>query len=544
MAEQHLQFSIGSTFSGEGFKQAQQTVGELNGAVTKGAGYVGQLSSAMGGLDGTVGKAARALSGMLAALTSGNPILLGVTAAVSALTWAYSKLKEQQEEAKKEAEEFIRTQSAFNEQLNTKFVTEATSRMASLAKEFERITKHANDLTAAMSSLDSARAQGGIIALQAEKVAAVMAEVSDEARNLTAAEYDLKIATAKAAAARQASQAELDKAHQAVVDEENRIANLAEQRAAVLNSISTLEKSLENAKRNNLTSYESGVKKLETLRSKLAEIDEKTATTREHIQVLLVQEQTAAEKYNNAVASAEIEVTAATGKIADLKQKAEDAAAATADLATQETELASLKEEEAARLAQEKELRQEAAKVQQDVNDAAKDLADAERAYAAALAAYNANFEDNKMSEGVFNGKSRSGRMAIPVRIDGAIKAEVVAKSLEDAINNGLVKSVKDMDKFAKERARELDQAEKEKWRQLAVEKQKYDQLMEKRQSTLSQRDKDFMQKFETLRDAAEAQKNAVEEAKQRVEEAKQRDQDNHDNLQAIADKIKNLGLQ
>ena len=190
---------------------------------------------------------------------------------------------------------------------------------------------------------------------------------------------------------------------------------------------------------------------------------------------------------------------------------------------------------------EEEEVRKEAAEAQKAVNDAAKDVAAAERAYAQALAEYEKNFADNKFSEDIF-GQDKKG-LAVPVKISGTVKAEVVSHDLEKAINDGLVRSVKDMDRFNRDRAKQIDKEEREKWNQLKREKQKYDQLMERSRKTWSQQDKDFVKKFEKLRDTAVAHKKAIEDAKKELEEAKKREKDNHDNLRDIKKKMEKLGL-
>ena len=131
----------------------------------------------------------------------------------------------------------------------------------------------------------------------------------------------------------------------------------------------------------------------------------------------------------------------------------------------------------------------------------------------------------------------------MPVRIDGAIKAEVVSHDLEKAINDGLIRSVKDMDKFNRDRAKQLQDDERQKWAQIKEEKRKYDELTKEHHRTWSKADKDFVEKFEKLRDTALAHKQAIEDAKKDLQMAKQRERDNHQNLADIKKKLENLGL-
>lgn len=543
MADQHLSFSIGSTFSGEGFQAAQNTVTELHKSTVVAVGAVNQLGSAMGGMDSCAAKASRAVTTLLNALMSANPVTVAITLAVGALTAALSSLKEAQAAAKAAADDFIKTQSAVNERINAGLVERAVANMKDLSREFETVTKQASDLAAAVYSLDRERSKGGIIALQAEKVSAVMNEVTEEARRLVAAEYDLKIATEKAAAARYSAELDLSKAHQDVLDQEHRVANLSSQRAEVLDTLATLEKSVATAKENNLTSYQSGEAKLASLREKLAEIDDSIASAKARTQVLLINEQTATEKLNNAVAAAEIEVVAATGRIDDLKRNAEAAAAAEGDLADKSSELAATRDAEAERLKAEAEAKKEYADVQASVNEAAKELEAAERDLAAALAKYAANYAENEMTGNIFAQSRRRSSMSVPVRVEGRIKADVVAKDVESAIKGGLIGSVRDMDNFSRQRSREVDQLERDKLKQLEVETQKYQRLQEQSRKTWSKADVDFVRKFEMIRAAAESQKREIEEARDRVKAAEQREKENNTNLKSIVKKMNSLGL-
>lgn len=51
MAEQKIQFTIGSVFKGEGFERAKQTVNTLNNKVKQSVGVSNQLVGAFGNMN-------------------------------------------------------------------------------------------------------------------------------------------------------------------------------------------------------------------------------------------------------------------------------------------------------------------------------------------------------------------------------------------------------------------------------------------------------------------------------------------------------------
>jgi len=63
--EQKVQFTIGSIFKGEGFKQAQSTIKEMDGAMKKSIGTISMLASNVGMMDAKYAKATNAITGML-----------------------------------------------------------------------------------------------------------------------------------------------------------------------------------------------------------------------------------------------------------------------------------------------------------------------------------------------------------------------------------------------------------------------------------------------------------------------------------------------
>ena len=541
MASQHIQFQIGSEFSGEGFKAAQAATATLNSDVRQAAGTVGRLASVLGGMDGAVGKAAAALTGMLNIIMTMNPVMIGITAVIAALTYAYNENKKAAKELKDELNKMADAYSAA-------FTDNILSRIKEVQKSFEIITRQANDMTKALNGLANAQAQGGVIELQAEKLQAVMDQVTNEAKQLTAAEYDLQIAIRKAAVSRERAEQQLNTAHQATIDSQNELALLESQRAKAVAVLKVTEERTARHKEQGLEVEEHDAKRLEQLRSQIADIDSRTASIKNRLEVELVNEQTAAANMTNSTAQAEMEIVAARGKIEDLKNAAAkaaaaaeaaalaereaieekamreaDASAAAAAAAEAERKATAEKEAQAAKLKEQKEVQKEAADIQKQVNDGARELEKAERAYAAALAEYEKNYAHNEMTNDILNGEKYGKGMAIPVRVDGRIMADVQAKDLENAIKNGVVQNVRDMDKFIRENARQRLREEQKNMNQLRNERQRYERLQQRSRKTWSKADTDFATKFEKLAKAAEDRKKEVENAKKRLEEEKKR---------------------
>lgn len=531
---QKINFEIGSTFSGEGFKAAQATVKGVTSDIRSGVAAASQLSSAFDGLDASTAKSMRAMTSLMQSLVTLNATAILTQAAMLAISAYVNKCNEEMERLQERSEALrASVDRAFSKAVAGQ-IAEVNAEIKAIAGDFDRVTRQATEFAAAMGALKGSVATGGIVNLEIEKLNALMAAHSKAEEDVIAATYDLKIATAKAAAAREQANGKVEAAHAALVANEEKIALCDKELAVVTEKIAHLREarsqfeSSSNAQAQKLdAAIAQLVAKEEAIREQQATLMGQTNTLRVKEQTAIVEAETAEKQMALTVAKAQI-------KVIDVEHASDQ-------LAEKEAKLALETEKKAAAMKEEEEVRKEAAEAQKAVNDAAKDVAAAERAYAQALAEYEKNFADNKFSEDIF-GQDKKG-LAVPVKISGTVKAEVVSHDLEKAINDGLVRSVKDMDRFNRDRAKQIDKEEREKWNQLKREKQKYDQLMERSRKTWSQQDKDFVKKFEKLRDTAVAHKKAIEDAKKELEEAKKREKDNHDNLRDIKKKMEKLGL-
>jgi hypothetical protein len=533
---QQLRFEIGSSFSGEGFKQAQKSVGDMNNSVKSAVANTSNLAAAFGGLDTSFGKAMRAATGMLDALVSLNAAAILTQGAMLAISAYVDKCNKEMERLKTSADNLkASVDKAFSRSM-AESVADVNAQIKNISGGFERVTAQASAFAAAMSGLKGSVATGGIINLEIEKVNKMLEAHSAAEKSAVEATYNLKIATEKAAASREQWKDKIEAAHAAVVANQERIANADKELAAVQAKRTSLETLRANLVANGSDQVAKVDATLATLAAKEEAVRNRQLDLRSKTDTLVVMEQKAIQDAANAEQESTLAINKATAKINDLE------AAQTAAQEALEKERQA-REAHAAQLKAEKEVQEDAADAQRKVNDAAKDVAAAERAYAKALSDYERNFADNKISENIFGQNKGKGNLSVPVKIDGTVKAQIVSHDLQKAINDGLVRSVKDMDKFNRERAKQLDKEEREKWLELKKEKQKYDQLMDRNRKTWSQQDRDFVQKFEKLRDTALEHKKQLEDAKQNLQIARQREKDNHENLKNIKEKLNKLGL-
>ena len=160
MAEQRVQFTIGSVFQGEGFKQAQQAVSEVNNAVKKSTAMIGNLASNIGILDAKYAKAASAVTGLTSALMTGNPVMAAFGVAMTGVSLIISTFNERLAEQKKLQDELTESLKRTHDQLVKTWSNEQAAQMAKfnaslkeMGDSYDRITKEANELIAATNKL-------------------------------------------------------------------------------------------------------------------------------------------------------------------------------------------------------------------------------------------------------------------------------------------------------------------------------------------------------------------------------------------------------
>ena len=544
MAEQHLKFQIGSAFNGEGFKQAREAVGSVNTGAARAAEAAEKLGSAMGGLDTSATKAFGALSSMLTTIMSLNATAILTQGALIAINFAMEAMQ-------KEAEAAAEKANALREAVDKAFARamkqnaeDLSLEISAIAGDFERVTKHAEAFTAALNGLKGSVATGGIINLEIEKINAMSAALSEEMKSSVEAEYNFKIATAKAAASREEWAGKIEAADAAVAAGRERTAIAEKQLAAVQEARAEMEEALAVARQSRSEKAGALADRVAALTEQEAAFAEKLNAARDAEQVALVTREKTLQDAANAEAlhalaletlkARELEQAEASAAKAKATREAAEAEAARAEILRREREE---KEEEA-------NIRKEAADIQRDLNKAAQDRVAAEKAYAAALAAYKANFANNVITEelgGFGNGLLKGG--TIPVSVRNKIEGRITAQGVEDALKNGVVNSVKELRELQNKLAGDARAATDKRWTTAQNERLTYERLREQSEKARSEWGKKFMADYEKVQAAAEMQKKDLEQKEARLAEAKRREEQMQTDISKISKKLEYLGL-
>lgn len=251
MADNRIQFSIFSTFSGEGFKKANAALktSARSGKDVLGAirGIAGEAAKAGGAL----GKVAQGMGGIVdgvAHMGVMGGILGAASAAVDALAAHFkSAADEMVKEAKRAREEVERENSKifaghveeFAQNWREGFVEAEKFARESINKDI-----YAAKLAQADESLAAADRSMKLTQMEAEKFSAVLKEQTDEGKALVEAQWNLKIAEEKAAAVRADGDAKHEAAMLAVVAAEHKREDAATKAAEAAKYIAEADKYL------------------------------------------------------------------------------------------------------------------------------------------------------------------------------------------------------------------------------------------------------------------------------------------------------------
>lgn len=541
MAEHHLTFRIGSTFSGEGFRQAQNTVNRLTGPVKASAVMLSQMGSAMGGLDSSAARATGALTAILqSVMTLSGPMLI-LQGAIMAVTFVLNKLKEKSEEQKKAAEELARKmEESFNDAL-AKRIGEITGKMQELTGDFDRLTRQANEFNAALSGVAAANDSGGVIALEVQKLNALLEAHTEAERQSIEATFNLAIAKERAKVSTAAAEREIAAANKNLSDNINKRSNIT----------------------NRLTYLESEIAKLEEENKQ--NVDEAGKLNKRGI---AIQKEIDALKKEESKLIRERQDLAAAAMVQELKVKEQqiklENASKAAEKSIKEVELQNKKQAEAAEAlaaktaaaaggvgaaggasggvadaaATYKAKLEEAAAAQKEVNAGKAALKQAEAAYAAALGNFNRDFANNNLFGQLAGMDNKQGGMVRgfdPAALKN-IEAQNVAHALADALAAGEVRSVKDFQR----RERELQRQERDRTNAAKNvannERARYDRLKKQNPKTLSDADRKFMDDFEQVNGANQKPLNDLQAARENLEKMKE-------SLDDLVEKFEDLGL-
>ena len=325
--EQHVKFTIGSIFKGEGFKQAQQAVSDVNTNVKKSAALCSQLASTVGMVDASY---ANAITGMLAALTSGNPVLIATQVAVTGVTMVLDTLKKSYDDTAKEAEEAYQRVKAMRDQMVKAFNKEQQSdielfigHLKSIESNFDAITKSAREFTAAMNKLDKSYDTEDVLQMKIDQFNSLAnSNGSDADKALLKAKNDLALVLQENANKEKYAQQEIDAANKKRIDGENKLHEIDNETAAINEKRQDILKELHRVGSIDVTIQERLVKNLEELDAKQKALDEQRLKAEDQIVNANRETAQAEQDYNVQLKRNELARLEAQQKVADAETSA------------------------------------------------------------------------------------------------------------------------------------------------------------------------------------------------------------------------------
>ena len=547
MADNTITFSIGSIFKGEGFQKARAAVLETNKAVRQSMQVVSLLSSNLGMLDAKYAKATNAITGMLTALSTGNPILAAVQVSMVALAAIMEKMREKAAKLKEAADLQAQHVAKMRDALVAAYNDEQAKRMEkhlaiieSIGKEFDEITRAANEFTAAMNKLDATRDAGGIIQMQIDKLQSV-ANSSGANAGLIAAQKDYEIALRQNAIREKRAGEAIDAANQARLDAQNKVANANSQIAE-----------LDHLYQQNLERINDAGELDARIREQLVADNKAIAEKRKAIEAERDKAEAAIKTAEYAVKQADEEMANAIlqGKLNRIKAHqavvdAEDAVAR--ELEKEKEELQKRREKERADLNNRLRAAEGAA------NAAGNALADAQKALADAMNKWNNNLNANLVNDRLNNFIAGGGLDQIANRWNpqnAADQAAAAKAAVDEGIKNGSIRTSAQANKAARDAARaQRDYASSKQARQEAQDARALADLEKKAARAeatgrkLNPRDQAELDRLRDLKAGKNAAKAALEAAQKAEEDARQAVIDTAKDVAEIKKKLNALGL-
>ena len=207
----NVNFSIGSTFSGEGFKQLQQAMQSTSRNVKQAAQVTTQMVSTLGMMDQAFSQTANAIGGMMSAISSGNPYLITMQTTMTGITLYQKRMQEEADKLKERMDELAESVKVAHDRLVQSVNAETIDNYArliqeckSLTAEFDRMTKQSEDFVASVNKLDATRDIGKNLDYQIKRIQAENSGASkstlakmDLEQTRTEGEQKIKYATEK-----------------------------------------------------------------------------------------------------------------------------------------------------------------------------------------------------------------------------------------------------------------------------------------------------------------------------------------------------------
>lgn len=604
MAEQKIQFSIGSDFKGEGFVRAKAAVSQLSKqtkdvgrAFSDATGIFGGMSNVLGGVVSKVG-------GLLGVLGKLSPQMIAITAAGKALEFCFEKVSEKTKESEERLEALRKKMAEVKAQMadsgfKAEWLKTLQNELQKTSKEFEVATKTANTFRLLSEKLSAAKSGNEISKMELGKAGM---------SNLDSASVDTQIGMKKLDNARQMAALKIENAAKSVSDaeddlnltreamkklqqEEKRLADQYEAAygdqalaANTLRDLTTVRKALKDMKTDEASKLDQLKVAIEN--EKIARLDSATAVN-------------AAENAANKAAEAEMKLITEIEKRAEEEANAAEQARQDADAERSDAEAkvrnaefvkklndlieSSLDTTKSVEDAQQKladmlldysdqigsgegfaqlenATKKLAAKLQSQIEKAGKgNDSVAAKKYEAALANFNKDLnanlyndalnkfygDNNKFGLDRFNAYGDSGK--IGVRNSGYNPMKIAGQIAVDAgIKSGSIRNMKDVGRAQRDAERAYrDYASSPEARREAQDAKRLADLTKKEDSgrKLSKREQEEKEKLGQLKDAKDKARKDLDEAEKAKNEEAQNVQKMKETLDEIKKKMENLGL-
>lgn len=547
MADNTIKFNIGSVFSGEGFKKARAAVADMNQATKQSTQVVSMLASNLGMLDAKYAKATNAITGMLTVLSSGNPVLMAAQAGMVALSLVMEKMKEKADKLKEAADLQAQYVARMRDALVAAYNDEQAKRMEkhlaiieSIGKEFDAITRAANEFTAAMNKLDATRDAGGLIQMQIDKLQSV-ANASGANAGLIAAQKDYEIALRQNAIREKRAGEAIDAANKARLDAQNKVANANSQIAELDHLYQQNLERINDAGELDARIREQLVADNKAIAAKRKAIEDERDKAESAIRTAEYAVKQADEEMANAILQGKLDRIKAQQAVVD----AEDAVAR--ELEKEREELQKRREKERADLNNRLRAAEGAA------NAAGNALADAQKALADAMDKWNDNLNANLVNDRLNKWIEGGGLDQIANRWNpqsAADQAAAAKAAVDEGIKNGSIRTRAQANKAARAAARaQRDYASSKQARQEAQDARALADLEKKAARAeatgrkLNPREQAELDRLRDLKAGKDAAKAALDAAKKTEEDARQAVIDTAKDVAEIKKKLTALGL-
>lgn len=542
--DQHLQFRIGTTFNGEGFTKLQQTVKGVNQPIRAATGAATQLSGALAGLDTGASKAMGAMTGLFNAFAQGGVQGLVISGAMIAFNAYVTHLKEELEEAQKRTEALKKSVMDSINSVTSEIKGKFAKEIDEINTKFDLITKNAVAFTNAMTGLSGSQSAGNIVNLEIEKYNAMLEAATEAERKNVEATYNLEIAKEKERSVAESAAAKVENAVVAREQAEQKLAAIGDERVKLAAELARVEQSYEESTDATAEARKKIKELLVDLRGKEEKLGAQELQTRENIKVLRIQEQTAIQEETNATAKAALETKKASDAIVQLAEKSRKMGFEVNEFvdAFEKERAADAAKELADAQREESKLLQESSKTQQELTEAKRQLAEAIR-----------NYEDNIARNEIWNVVSNDAKLTGVNGLWKNLNASDTSKMIQEAtadvavkrgLADGSIRTVDQLNKVTNAAMREARQqiSSPETMRQIQ-EAERAERIRNMSEKARSKADQDFLDKFDAVAEAnnrAQAEKDA---AKMREMFARWREEDNHENIKKIREKLEKLGL-